>query len=369
METYGAAGRSGQSWGPMTGIDLLIIVAGVQAALLIALVTLIVLTRWMGARRRARAAGPRAGLEQAVAKWLAGRGTAASILWRLRLLPTGLALDALLHFAAHMEAGRWRQLTDLVARERWVGEVRSGARSRYWWRRLDAGRLLAVAPRPQDVPIVLRLLADEHPAVVMSVLPAIERVESPALAAAVLERLPHFSPTVQAYAAEALRRSRARVVPVLAKNVAGPPEREGLAAFVDLAGRIGEASLREAVTALADHEDLEVRVAVAKALGRFPHDASVAALTALARDSQWEVRAQAIQSLSRLKAPATRTFQAGLRDPAWWVRLRSGLALAAAGAEGRNALLAEEVGPDAFARDMARLLLGLPAAALAEYQR
>jgi hypothetical protein len=51
------------------------------------------------------------------------------------------------------------------------------------------------------------------------------------------------------------------------------------------------------------------------------------------------------------------------------VRLRGALALARAGATGRNALLDAETGRDAFARDMARLVLGLPAPALEEYQR
>ena len=56
-----------------------------------------------------------------------------------------------------------------------------------------------------------------------------------------------------------------------------------------------------------------------------------------------------------------------LRDPDWWVRMRTGLALTRLGSAGRNALLAAEVGADPSARDMARLVLGLSAQALAEF--
>ena len=45
------------------------------------------------------------------------------------------------------------------------------------------------------------------------------------------------------------------------------------------------------------------------------------------------------------------------------------VATATASVGGRDALLQAELGPDAFARDMARLVLGLPPAALMEYQR
>ncbi len=45
----------------------------------------------------------------------------------------------------------------------------------------------------------------------------------------------------------------------------------------------------------------------------------------------------------------------------------AGLALMRFGAAGRNALLETEVGADADARNVAQLILGLPAQALAEF--
>ncbi len=56
-----------------------------------------------------------------------------------------------------------------------------------------------------------------------------------------------------------------------------------------------------------------------------------------------------------------------VRDPVWWVRLRAALALMRFGGAGRNALLEIEVGGNAEARDVAKMILGLPAQALAEF--
>ena len=60
-------------------------------------------------------------------------------------------------------------------------------------------------------------------------------------------------------------------------------------------------------------------------------------------------------------------LKAGLRDEVWWVRLRAALALMRFAAGGRNALLEAEVGADVNARAVAKLVLGLPAQALAEF--
>lgn len=352
----------------MTSLDFLIIVAGVQAGFLIALVVLIVLTRWFWIRRRARMEGPRDGLRRAVQAWLGGAPVGA-VMAQLRRLPAGMALDMLLHYAERLKPEAVSRLATAVANQPWARAIIARGRSRHWWHRLEAGRLLTVAGQPRDAPLLLRLLADPHAAVVLAAIGALERVQSTALFAAVLEQLPRLAHTVQAYAAATLERARTSLTPVLAKYLSGPTNRQGLAAYVDLASRLTAPELRAPLTALATHGDMEARAAVARALGRYPHDDSIAALSELAADRAWQVRALAIQSLARLQAATVPIFHQGLRDGSWWVRLRAALALIAGGPEGRNALLSAEVGADAFARDMARLVLGLPEAALAEYQR
>src|SRR5205807_1721758 len=157
--------------------------------------------------------------------------------------------------------------------------VRSNSNSGRWWKRLETARFLSVAAAPADTARLLKLLRDPHPAVHIAAVATLERVESAALATAALDRLPQLAPTVSAYYAGMLRRSRTTVVQLL----------------------------------------------------------------------------------------LTRLLLTALRDPDWWVRMRTGLALTRFGSAGRNALLAAEVGADPSARDMARLVLGLSAQALAEF--
>lgn len=353
----------------MTQTDFLIVVAGLQAAFLIALIGLIVLTRLFWMRRRARIAGPKAGLEEAMRAWTRGNTDPGPVLAQLRRLPPTVALDMLAHYAGRTPPELWRHLARSVAGQPWVRRIRRGARSRFWWRRLEAGRLLTLVGGGADVALLLRLLGDQHPAVVIAVIGALERVQSPALDTAVLSHLPKLPRTVQAYASAALQRAKSGVVQVLATRLRGPRAAPGLAAYVDLAGRLADPSLRDGVLALADHSNLEVRTAVARVLARYPHGDSLRVLTRLAADPAWQTRAQAIQSLGKLDARAVALFRSALRDSSWWVRLRAALALARAGGEGRNALLTAETGADAFARDMARFVLGLTPGALAEYQR
>ena len=170
-----------------------------------------------------------------------------------------------------------------------------------------------------------------------------------------------------AYYAGMLRRSRAVVVQLLLTRLSRSDD-AGLARLTEFAARLQEPALRESLTALAGHPDAEVRTQVARALGAFPHTASIAALTRLVEDAPWPVRAQAARSLGMLADPATLPLlRAALRDENWWVRMRTGLALTRFGPSGRNALLEAEVGADPSARDMARLVLGLSSQALAEF--
>jgi hypothetical protein len=351
----------------VTGRHFLAIVAVVQGVLLGALLILIVLNRWFRLRRSARLRPRRLAVEGVMQRWVMGQTALGVVLVQLARLPIPLAVDALVTWSARVPGERWRQLAVALEREWWARIVRSNCRSGRWWKRLECARFLSIAATPGDTARILKLLHDPHPAVHIAAVATLERLESPPLATAALERLPSLAPTVSAYYASMLRRSRAVVVQLLLAKLrrTGDPALPRLAEF---AARLQEPLLREPLTALAEHGDAEVRVQVARALGSFPHAASLAALTRLVADALWPVRAQAARSLGMLADPASlRGLRAMLRDPDWWVRLRAGLALTRFGAAGRNALLEADVGTDANARNMAHLVLGLSPQALAEF--
>jgi len=276
-------------------------------------------------------------------------------------------VDALVNWSARVPGDRWQRLAAELAHQWWARLVRTNSGSARWWKRLETARFLSVAAVPADTARVLKLLRDPHPAVHIAAVATLERLESAALATAALERLPTLAPTVGAYYAGMLRRCRPVVVQLLVKMLRRSDD-PALARLVEFAARLQEPALRERLTALADHPDPEVRIQAVRALGGYPHAESIATLTRAAADVEWSVRAQAVRSLGMLGDPRTLwVVRAALRDPEWWVRLRAGLALTRFGPPGRNALLDADVGADPNARDMARLMLGLSAQALAEF--
>jgi hypothetical protein len=351
----------------MSGRSFLIVVAIVQGGLLAALIVLIILNRWFRLRRSTRLNPRREAVDASMRRWAAGTTPLAGVMVGLARLPVSLAIDALVTWSARVPGERWPQLAMALEQQWWAKLVRTNSSSARWWKRLECARFLSVAAMPRDAARLVRLINDHHPAVHVAAVASLERMENASLTLAALERMPHLAQTVQAYYASMLRRSRPVVIEHLQKRLrrADDPALPRLAEF---ACRLGEPALRERLTALAGHPNHEVRIQSARALGSFPHRESVAALRGLAADSAWEVRAQAMRSLGMITDQTTLPLvKTGLRDAAWWVRLRAALALMRFAAAGRNALLEAEVGADAEARAMAKLVLGLPAQALAEF--
>jgi hypothetical protein len=351
----------------VTSRQVLLVVAVVQGVLLGALIVLIILNRWFRLRRRAQLHPRRVKLDNAMRRWAAEGGPLAGVLVGFARLPATLAIDALVGWSARVPGERWRELAAALEHQWWARLVRSNSDSFRWWKRMECARFLSVAAAPHDVARLIRLINDRHPAVHVAAVASLERIESAPLTLAALERLPRLAPTVQAYYAGMLRRSRPVVIQHLLKRLRRTDD-PALPRLAEFAVRLAEPALRERMTALADHPDAEVRIQVARALGTFPHRESVAALTRLAADGAWEVRAQAARALGMIADPTTLPLvRDALRDSIWWVRLRAALALTRFGAAGRNALLEGEVAADAGARDTARMILGLPAQTLAEF--
>src|SRR5881409_1542387 len=304
----------------MSARHFLIVVAVVQGILLGALIILIVLNRWFRLRRSTRLNPRRQAVDASMRRWAAGMTPLAGVLVGLARLPVPLAIDALVSWSARVPGERWRQLAGALEHNLWARIVRTNSGSARWWKRLECARFLSVAAMPRDTARLLRLINDPHPAVHVAAVASLERMENQALTLTALDRLPQLAPTVQAYYAAMLLRSRPVVVEHLQKRLrrADDPALPRLAEF---AARLGEPALRERLTALADHRDPEVRVQAARALGSFPHRESVAALKRLATDDAWAARAQAVRSLGMISDVSTLPLLKGsLRDSVWWVR-------------------------------------------------
>jgi HEAT repeat protein len=108
---------------------------------------------------------------------------------------------------------------------------------------------------------------------------------------------------------------------------------------IDALGNSGRAELAEAIAAMAQDPERNIRASVLRALGVLGHPASAKAIAAGLRDANWEVRVRAIDAVRRVQLVDLVPVVAELLDDeAWWVRFRAAEALATLGESGRRAL-------------------------------
>ena len=131
-------------------------------------------------------------------------------------------------------------------------------------------------------------------------------------------------------------------------------------ALLDVLGAGAYPPAASAIALRLTHSDAELRLAAARALGRFHTHAAVPILVTLLAAGEWTVRAQAARTLGRNGArlaggPAViAALAAGLEDRAWWVRHHAAYALARLGPTGRAELeRIAAASSDRYAREMA----------------
>jgi len=278
-------------------------------------------------------------------------------------------LDAFLHEFAGRRSGEDREMVfQLLSGTCWHAGLGQQARSRLWWRRLRSARAITALAKPSHLPLVHELLGDPAPAVRLVAATALERLPSPGLASAMLERAIASHGAERNHLIEILADSDTLVLPVMTQRLAQPADDEALGVLLTLTGRLGFTSLLAYIVPHASSESVEVRIATANCLRNFPHPQTSNALRRLLTDRSWEVRARAAASLGPIGAiEAIDDLVFALRDPNWWVRLRSAISLRLIGPYGVEALRSLPPGEDRFAADMAGYILDLDDGAMAEY--
>ena len=249
------------------------------------------------------------------------------------------------------------QEVSLLTRARLLCEHRS------WTRRLRGTRVLS----RMDVAdaLVAKLLVDPHPAVRAQAAEWAAAQPSMPIISTMLTML--ADPATQARFAvqDALLRMGGIVAEPLAaflETHSGLPAEAGLR----VAEALAATAFRPAALRLSGSDDAGVRIAATNLLGAIGDAPSAERLTELLKDSDSRVRSAAARGLGRMQHwQAASQLAEGLRDVAWHVRRDAGLALRSIGAPGALFLRRALKGDDAFAADMAQLVLDLPEAAAA----
>jgi HEAT repeat protein len=352
----------------MTESVVLSVIALAQAAFFALLVVLLVAARARGQARARRDAAAVLHSAEPLRHWLVGTGSAVRVGSAFRRLPPEMAREQVILISARVAPSQLHELTRVLRSESWVVRTITRARSIFWWRRLEAARLLAVVAAPRDKLTVRRLIADRHPAVQSAATNCLTRLDDEGLIADVIDRMPDRSPAVRLCQAEVLRSVwRLAARPLLRRlQTRAAPQR--LEVWIQVAEAIGDPQCLAAAAALHRHPDSSVRAAVARALRRFPHPNTSAALAERIVDPEWRVRAEAARSLAAVASTdAVPLLARALSDRAWNVRLRAALALAELGEPGRQALdAAAKLPDDPYARDMAIMVSALADGTVAE---
>jgi hypothetical protein len=205
-------------------------------------------------------------------------------------------------------------------------------------KRLKSARLFVLFFNSKESPILLNLLHDK-PIVKLAAITALARMPSPETLQLIFKAFEEDrGPTVRSYF-NIMFGLGERIEPLVQAGLKKPLSAEKLGLLIELIGAVPLRTLGEEVRTFSDHPDKEIRIRVARALGKLLIPDSVATLVSLAADDAWEVKAQAVKSLGKLKNPETLgILTQSLFSPNWYVRYNAGYGLAAMGKEGLRRL-------------------------------
>jgi HEAT repeats len=241
---------------------------------------------------------------------------------------------------------------DRALRERCLKDLRSP----FLARRLQATRLAGLLRSAPEKALLVDLLKDKPIIRLAAVNTLVQFPDDESLALVFQAFEQESCPNVHTYT-NIIYGAGERIEPFVRACLKRAPAVEKLALLIELAGAVPLPGLYPEIAALAGHADKEVRIKVAKALGKFLVPDSYDVLERMAGDPEWEVQAQALKGLGKLRNPAALVILTrGLFSPVWHVRFNARQALLDLGSLGLRRL--EEISlqkADRFASEMAAM--------------
>jgi len=281
----------------------------------------------------------------------------------VRDLPVKLQIGIFLDLALNLSDRQKEVITNLAARAGLLRGLERRLKSRWWWRRVYTARSLTMLGAGEG--LMERLLGDRHPRVRAQAADWAATRPSPAVISALLRLLEDPAKLCRFSAQNSLLRMGAVVAPWLAEYIADPSAQR-LEPALEVAVGLADARFLSSALKLCRDGSPPVRTLAATLLSQIGGQDAAKALHELLGDSEPSVRSEAARGLGKLTEwPAAPALARALRDPAWDVRHEAGLALRAMGGPGILLLRRSLSDTDAFAADMARQVLGIPASALA----
>jgi hypothetical protein len=232
--------------------------------------------------------------------------------------------------------------------------------SRFLHVRLRAIRPFVMFADEEDFPMVMQLI-QANPVIRLAVIDGLSSIPHPTIILRLFKAFADSPDTdLRAYMNvmhSIGRRIEEQVAQYLHESLKAPK----LGLLIELVGALPLPQQFLRVLEFAHHPDKEVRISVARALGRLnilTSDVQDTLIT-LAGDEAWEVQAQAIKSIGRLRiSTGIEALKKGLFSPQWYCRRNAAIALSLLGEKGNRLLKkTSEQTEDPYASDMARMIL------------
>ena len=295
-------------------------------------------------------------------RMLAGTITVKEMADETSMYSTSQRTQVLEKYVATLAGQSIDQVNRYFDRSGMLAEARKRSRSRLWWRRLEAARILGTGGSRLGARILLGLMDDKNLSVRLAAARSLGRSQDPQYIEPLLRLLGRG------------KISRAQIAEVLV--TLGPDSRQRLrelvmqlpptkrtstlrATTVEVLALVGDAGATPFIQYSISSGDTEVRIAAYKAAGilraRLSHDEVRKGL----RDPAWQVRAHAATVVGRAQMlDLAEEMGRQLGDPNWWVRLNAARALRDLGNPGLRILESvAEHHEDPFGRGMAMRIL------------
>jgi hypothetical protein len=255
-------------------------------------------------------------------------------------------------------AGEGREQLRMIFNHKIKDRCLRGITSRRTAKRLQSVRLFIIFFDPAESAFLFRLL-DDKPIIKLAVISALARVPTPETMRHIFRAFEEDSGIkLQSYF-NVMFSLGSQTEPFIKASLKKPLSAAKLGLLVELIGAIPLRTLHDDVIALAGHPDKEIRIRVARTLGKLLVPETAGTLIGLASDAAWEVKAQAVRSLGKMRDPAALDILGrSLFSPFWYVRYNAGYGLAEMGKEGLRRL--KEVAAqeeDKYARDMSLMVM------------
>lgn len=244
-------------------------------------------------------------------------------------------------------------LNKLINRE--IKKIKTG---NLYVRQSVATYLPYLCPADKVAAVLIESLNDAHDEVRLAAAHSLAKLNIYSATAAIIESLLESTHIPWERAVEVITTLGQRAVDPLIELLRQESSSKEKSVAIACLGFIHATRASQIIESFSTDPDTDIRIQVAKALGKLKEPASFQVLIKNLGDKDWEVRAMCAQSLGDFtNVAAISALEKYLGDPAYWVRYNTANSLGKLGTQGLAALKRNINSRDQFVRDICKQMI------------